>query len=123
MAIPIIGPIISLVNNGLTGFLDIRKEKTKGKLAVAKKYAEGDVAWELEQVRGMQHSWKDEWFTIVLSIPLVGVFFPQLVPYFAEGFLALESLPEWYQRAIQIAIFASFGVKLSSSAKKVWKQL
>tara|TARA_Y100000114_G_scaffold50443_2_gene46045 strand:- start:4818 stop:5237 length:420 start_codon:yes stop_codon:yes gene_type:complete len=56
-------------------------------------------------------SWKSQWLTLVLSTPLIGAFFPPLVPHLQEGFTVLETMPTWYQAAISVMIAASFGYK------------
>ena len=69
--------------------------------------------WEAIQAENSGHSWKDEFWTIILSIPLVLCFIPEYVTYIEEGFVALESMPEFYQYWLGIAILTSFGVRLA----------
>ena len=63
------------------------------------------------------NSWKDEWFTILLSIPLLaggaGVVMddPLIIDRVKSGFQALEELPDWYSYLLFLAVSASFGVK------------
>jgi hypothetical protein len=65
--------------------------------------------------------WKDEWFTILFSVPLVIAFFPGLVPYLVAGFQALEQMPVWYKAYLGAAVTASFGLKTVDRAWKWWK--
>jgi len=67
--------------------------------------------WEMIQAESGRFSWKDEFWTIVLSMPLVGAFFPQLVPYIEEGFRVIQGMPEFYQWWVGVAILTSFGVR------------
>ena len=53
--------------------------------------------------------WKDEWLTIILSLPLVGSFIPGIAPYILEGFTILDQTPAWYKAAIALMISAVFG--------------
>ena len=69
--------------------------------------------WEAIQAENSGHSWKDEFWTIILSIPLVLCFIPDYVEYIEAGFEALESMPEFYQYWLGIAILTSFGVRLT----------
>lgn len=55
--------------------------------------------------------WKDEYWTIALSIPLFASFCPWLVPHVIAGFAVLETLPAWYVSAIGLMIGASFGYR------------
>ena len=104
----LIGP---LANLGST-FLKNRAEQAaaKQKLKVAKieaqtKRVEQDGAWELEQARASQDSWKDELWTIFFV-------YPPAQPYIEDGFRFLrEDLPEWLSWSIMASIAASFGLK------------
>jgi len=54
---------------------------------------------------------KDEWFTILLSIPMVLCFIPDMAKYVEAGFKALAGTPGWYQWAFGLAVGSSFGYK------------
>jgi len=56
-------------------------------------------------------SWKDEYLTIIFTIPLIACFIPFLVPYVKEGFVVLETMPQWYQITLSVIVAASFGVR------------
>lgn len=66
-----------------------------------------EAEWNLTSIRNS--SWKDEWLTIILSIPLVCVFIPPLVDPMMQGFAALEATPEWYRIAVGIMVASAFG--------------
>lgn len=94
------------------GKIEIEKAKVEGAVKRIQTSLEGDIQYDLEAAKGMQFSWKDEWFTILLSLPFIACFIPQLQPYVKQGFLILQtSTPEWYQWAFLGAIVASFGLK------------
>ena len=61
------------------------------------------------------NSWKDEWLTILFSIPLIlafcGDWGRQIV---ADGFLALEVMPSYYQYTLGVIVSASFGVRAAT---------
>jgi len=111
----LIGP---LANLGST-FLKNRAEQAaaKQRLKVAKieaqtKKVEQDGAWELEQARASQDSWKDELWTIFFVLLLSACFYPPAQPYIEDGFRFLrEDLPEWLSWSIMASIAASFGLK------------
>ena len=83
----------------------------QAKAEVMRKQATLNGDWDLEALRGQSASWKDEWFTIVLSLPFLGAFVPPLQPYVKEGFAILEGLPDWYKAAFGVAVAASFGFR------------
>ncbi len=72
---------------------------------------EHEVQWDTTMAAGSMSSWKDEWFTIILSIPLIGAFIPKIAPYILEGFEVLEACPAWYKAAVGVAIGAAFGMR------------
>jgi hypothetical protein len=61
---------------------------------------------------GMKHSWKDEYWTVVLSIPAIASFCPDAAPHIAQGFLVLEEMPEFYQYWLGICVLTAFGMRL-----------
>jgi uncharacterized membrane protein AbrB (regulator of aidB expression) len=119
----IIPNIVGIFADKLKGKRELEKAKVESKLRVneavttanidlaqAKQFA--DIKWEEAQVQAAGTSWKDEWFTVIISIPLVLVFVPFMVPHVLAGFEALEQTPEWYQLCVLIAIGSSFGVRV-----------
>ena len=80
---------------------------------------EADADWEAIQADASTNSWKDEWFAVILSLPLIGAFIPDIVPYVERGFAVLETMPDYYKAFLGGAIAASFGLKsLSNWGKK-----
>jgi hypothetical protein len=72
---------------------------------------EHEIGWDNRMATGSMTSWKDEWFTIILSIPLIGAFIPKLAPYILKGFEVLAECPDWYKGALGVAIGAAFGMR------------
>jgi|TARA_A100000171_G_C2035202_1_gene97756 hypothetical protein len=114
----LIGPIASLAGTWLEGKVEKTKAETGAKVARAKaeatimeKKATGEIDWDLEMARGSQSSWKDEWLTILFSIPLVLAFVPGMEEIVANGFAQLEAMPQWYQYSLGVIVAASFGVR------------
>jgi hypothetical protein len=73
-----------------------------------------DKEGELETIlsEGMRYTWKDEYWTVVLSIPAIACFFPQAAPHISEGFTVLKTMPEFYQYWLGICVLTSFGLRL-----------
>lgn len=68
-----------------------------------------DAAWDLAVASQMDRTWKDEWFVVLFSIPLVLAFAePSLVQ---RGFDALDGMPEWYFFALGTMVAATFGMR------------
>ena len=79
----LIGPIADLAGTWLNGKVEKSKAETGAKVARAKaeatvmeRRATGELDWDLEMAKGSQSSWKDEWLTILFSIPLIMAFIP-----------------------------------------------
>lgn len=115
MAIPIIGPLVSAVAGLGQTYLEGKNVKAKAKAeAEAKvivKAAESTADWERIMAQNSGNSWKDEWLTLLFSIPLVMAFIPDAVPFVNEGFKVLETMPDWYQYTLSVIVAASFGVR------------
>jgi hypothetical protein len=60
---------------------------------------------------GAKSSWKDEWFVVILSIPLILCWIPGAEGWVDRGFAQLNKAPDWYFYSLGIAISASFGVR------------
>ena len=69
-----------------------------------------DNAWELEQIKNS--GWKDEFVLLLLSIPLIMSFIPEMQPYVVDGFAALSTTPDWYQWLILSVFAAIYGIRI-----------
>jgi len=118
----LIGPIAQLAGGWLQGKADksaaeaklkLTEAETKSKILLSKETSVAD--WERIMAQGTQHSWKDEMFSIILAAPCVlafcGEWGRQIV---ANGFVALETMPEYYRYFLGCAIAASFGIRGAS---------
>jgi len=117
------------------GAVDVIKTRTETKKLMAeaeqthiRKMAEGEIDFAIATQKNMAESWRDEWFTIILSIPLLivfgAIFFgkPEWIDKLQEGFSTLNNLPEWYIWALMASIASSFGLKISDIAIKKFKK-
>lgn len=112
----LIAPVTGLVQ----GWQARKKVKLESDLAIATAKTssiirrldtqqEGDIAWENTSID--KSGWKDEYFTIILSVPAVLCFVPGMVEYVRAGFDALNSMPGYYQWMLSIAVGSAFGYK------------
>ena len=114
----LIAPIANLAGTFLQGQLEKTKANNEVKVATAKakavvmqRQATGEIEWDIEAIKGSTSSWKDEWLTILFSIPLILAFVPGMEDVVSGGFLQLNSMPEWYQYSLGVIVAASFGVR------------
>lgn len=115
----LLGPLTELAGGWLKGKADaqaaaanLKLVEAEAKATIMKSAATSEAEWEKIMAQGSQSSWKDEWLTILFSVPLVlcftGEWGRQTV---SDGFAALESMPEWYQYTLGVIVAASFGVR------------
>jgi len=114
----LIGPLSELAGTWMKGKVEKTRAESEAKVAKAKaeatimeKKATGEIDWDLEMAKGSQNSWKDEWLTILFSIPLILAFIPGMETVVQNGFQQLEQMPEWYQYSLGVIVAASFGVR------------
>lgn len=94
----------------LDSALAIDKAKTEAVIKKMHTSQEADIAWQNLSIQ--QSGWKDEFFTIVLSIPMILCFIPGMDVYVAAGFKAIsENVPDWYQWSFMVAVASAFGYK------------
>lgn len=111
--------LISPVANLVGGYLKNKHQEKQAVHASKMRRIEADADWEAIQADASTNSWKDEWFAVILSLPLIGAFIPDIVPYVERGFAVLETMPDYYKAFLGGAIAASFGLKsLSNWGKK-----
>ena len=119
MAIAALIPVISLVSTVFKGWMGARKVKAEGKIKIAQakvdarvRRIDGQQEMDANAANDMKHSWKDEFLTILMSIPIIMCFIPFLSQYALKGFEILAETPEWYRWAFLGIIAASFGLRV-----------
>ena len=66
----LIGPIANIAG----GYLKNKAEEKQAKHKAKMKVIENDGEWESKMADASAHSWKDEFWTIVLSVPISSSF-------------------------------------------------
>jgi hypothetical protein len=119
----IIGPVADLAKGYLSNKADQAKAKHEAKMNVI----QNDADWEAKMADASASSWKDEFWTIVLSVPIFMIGYAIVVDDMSvihrveQAFNALTALPEWYQYLLFVAISASFGIKGASKIMNMRK--
>ena len=73
---------------------------------------DGKIDWDLAAIQATENSWKDEWITLLFSIPLILAFCGEWGnDIVASGFASLEVMPQWYQIALGGIVSASIGMR------------
>ncbi len=123
----LIGPIAELAGGWLKGKADanaaaanLKLVEAEAKAAILKSEKTSLAEWEKLMAQGAQHSWKDEFFSLILAAPCIlafcGEWGRQIVQ---DGFTALDAMPDYYRYFLGCAIAASFGLR---GASKFWSK-
>ena len=122
----ILGPLGSIASSWLEGRNEKIRANTKVKVAqaeaeatVMQKKATGEIDWDVAQAKASETSWKDEWLTVVFTLPLILLLFGE-EERVNNFFLALSNCPEWYQYLLGTIVAASFGFR--GAAKFIGKK-
>jgi hypothetical protein len=109
----LLGPALELGKDFLKGKADEKKAIQQRKISAIN----NDADWEAKMADATSNSWKDEFWSIILALPIIAVVYSvamddvSIIERVNEGFAALNGLPEWYQYLLFIAVSASFGLK------------
>jgi len=112
----LLGPVADLGKTYLSNKAEEKQAKHQAKMSVI----ENDADWESKMVDASANSWKDEFWTCILAIPIFMVGYAiimndmSVVDRVQKAFATLNELPEWYQYLLFIAISSSFGIKGAS---------
>ncbi|MDX1800393.1 MAG: hypothetical protein R3303_05635 [Marinobacter sp.] len=117
-AIPILSDLVDLGKTWIQGHQKKAQAKADAEATVMVNAAQNAGEWEALQAKASATSWKDEYWTVVLSIPAIMCFFPQGVDAASAGFAALDGMPDYYRYFLGVAITASFGIKGLRHLKK-----
>jgi hypothetical protein len=122
----ILGPLGAIASSWLEGRNEKIRANTKVKVAqaeaeatVMQKKATGEIDWDVAQAKASETSWKDEWLTVVFTLPLILLLFGE-EERVNNFFLALSNCPEWYQYLLGTIVAASFGFR--GAAKFIGKK-
>jgi hypothetical protein len=115
--IGLIAPLLSIGKQYLKGKQELHLAQSKAKLVqveakaeISRKVAAGELEWNNTMAEASNNSWKDEWLTILVSIPLI-LAFAGKEDVVTRGFEALELMPDFYKTAVGVVFAASFGVQ------------
>lgn len=109
--------VIALGRQAFSGWIErgqdkraLEKARVEAQIAREQKIATAEIDWDLEWARQAQGSWKDEFYTIILTAPLIAsVFWPERVQ---TAFEALDaSVPDWWIAAWSVTVAAAFGYR------------
>ncbi len=115
-----IASVLGIITKPVTDMLKERQRKKIRKIELDAAYqkqkldniAQGKIneaKWNEKSID--KAGWRPGFLTIVLSTPMILVFFPPMVQYIENGFIALDQTPEWYRILIGVMVSSAFGIK------------
>lgn len=115
----LLGPVTSIVGGIVQGKMEQKAAESKAKVAKAEAQAQimlsqatSEADWEKIMAEGSQESWKDEWLTILFSVPLILAFCGEWGrDIVQDGFVALNAMPDYYRYTLGAIVSASFGIR------------
>jgi len=107
-----IGQLIGSLTGLATSIIDGKTQIKLTEAEIKKKQLTGEIDWDLAAIQATQNSWKDEWITLLFSIPLILAFCGDWGNDIVQrGFTALETMPVWYQYSLGGIVSASIGMR------------
>ena len=119
----ILGPVTNLAGTWMKN----RHEQSQAKHQAKMQVIQNTATWEDKMADASSSSWKDEFWTLVLAVPIFIVGYAVAFDDIAimgrvhAGFDALSNLPDWYQYLLFIGGSASFGIRGADKLMKLRK--
>jgi len=120
----LLGPAVELAKDFVKGKAEEKKAIQQRKINLI----QNDADWEEKMASATDKSWKDEFWSVILALPILAVAYsvitdnPAVINSLNSAFDTLNSLPEWYQYLLFIAVSASFGLKSADKIMKLRKK-
>ena len=117
MAVPLITAGIGLLKSAVGGWFEHKQAKTEKKRQVELATIDANASADTAASSGMASSWKDEYLTVLFSVPLIVVFHasvwgdPEDIERVKQAFAAMQELPEWYMWSIVGIVIGTFGLR------------
>lgn len=124
-AIPIISGVVGLFKMGgelfknwqdrklikAQGRIDIEKAKVNHNIKLAEAGQLADIVADQTIIESMSFTWKDEYLTLLFTIPAILCFIPGMADYAREGFEILATMPAWYQILLVLVAASGLGLR------------
>jgi|TARA_E500000318_G_scaffold53880_1_gene50212 hypothetical protein len=120
----LIGPVTELIGGHFKRKAAEKQATHERKLEVIKT----DASWENKMADATQNSLKDEFWTLILALPLISISYgvmtdnPEVIERVRHGFQVLEELDDWYTYLLFLAISASFGLRSADKLMNLRKK-
>lgn len=116
-----LGSLVAPVVGAFTKRDDNKTKIQAAKLALIKKEKDAKAAWELVKAENEDGSWKDEYITVIITLPIVVTFFavlwsaftgePEAADAAAAAVAAVKELVPSYDELVYMVCLAAVGIK------------
>ena len=98
----------------------IEEAKVNAEIVRIQKETDAEITWDNLWAKQAETSWKDEWFTILLSFPMIIAFADctrlvlsgeDAMASLERAFAIMDVAPEWFIAFLGAAVAASFGIR------------
>lgn len=115
--------VFSIGNTWIEGRNQRMKVKAEAEANVMTTASKSTSDWIAYMSQASQDSWKDEFWTIIFSIPLILCFIPGGAEYVQQGFVSISETPVWYQNTVLALVGASVGIRHIGKGAKGFMRL
>jgi len=98
-------------------WFDNRRSKSEAKHERELRVISGEIDADIASAEGMSSTLKDEYLTIILTTPLIVIFYsavwgdPAMIDQVTLAFAAMSDLPDWFQWSFMGCVAATFGIR------------
>ncbi len=104
-----LGGLVSPVTEVIKGKQAIKKAVTDSKIKRIEAKEMTDI--ELDKLSRENSGWMDDISFYLFLMPMVFAFYPPALPHIQAGFIALESMPQWYQYGLGMMLVSVWGYR------------
>lgn len=105
--------VLGFAKDMVLKYFDRKRAEADAAIEISRQRVMAEIDWDVQQAEASKHSWKDEFWTIILGAPLLVGLFPPAQKYVdVENFFrVMETAPDWYVAGVGAAMAAAFGMR------------
>ena len=110
LGLNLIGQVANLAGTMIEGKTAVKKAEAETKM----KIATGEIDWDIAAMKATENSWKDEWITLLFSIPLILAFCGDWGNQIVQAWFCCAcdlTCLSWYQYSLGGIVSASIGMR------------
>lgn len=109
--LPVIMGVLGLIAKPIVSWFKHKQDMQKAR-------QDAELKWASEMAKASGKSWKDEYLTLVWTLPIVLGMFGYTEPL-ENLLIILKQIPEWYTYLLLVITLASFGLSITGRWKEI----